>query len=380
MAGAPAPLPGLGTLGRAHVSARVATGADGRRVLLPPGEAVGLSTRAFDPTDLALALSRRAGAPESAAAGLLREAVDQIEARLAITGDARIDGIGVFQRTSSGVRFAAAPEILAAVNRPFEGLTPVEIARPESAIEPAIEPAMPAPVHTPPPPVPAEPPGAVDILLDLIVNEPTEADTPATDAAEALPADVSPAESAFVDDPLPTAAPASEPDASMPDDGDDDPLAPVDDGIAVPFGTDGESLQDRLPPTETGWHPAPLPDSDDTLPEAGSQHAIEDAEVLADAPEPTLPLEPPPLTDAQPFPDPVERRTEPLEVPERSGRTMWAVLYTLAVIMLSCLIAWWAAMERHPRIVSVRPAMEARGAAPVPSATPPADTLRLPRS
>ena len=40
VAGAPAPLPGLGTLGRAHVSARVHTDAGGRRVLMPPGEAV----------------------------------------------------------------------------------------------------------------------------------------------------------------------------------------------------------------------------------------------------------------------------------------------------------------------------------------------------
>ena len=110
LAGAPAPLPGLGTLGRAHVSARVHTGADGGRVLLPPGVAIGLSPAVADPTGLASALVRLSGAPPEASAGALRDAVDQLEARLAITGEARLDGVGVFQRTSSGIRFAAAPD------------------------------------------------------------------------------------------------------------------------------------------------------------------------------------------------------------------------------------------------------------------------------
>ena len=42
LAGRPAPLPGLGTLVRQHVPSRVEERPDGTRVLLPPGETIGL--------------------------------------------------------------------------------------------------------------------------------------------------------------------------------------------------------------------------------------------------------------------------------------------------------------------------------------------------
>ncbi len=401
VAGAPAPLLGLGTLGRAHVSARVHTDADGRRVLLPPGEAVGLSTRAYDPADLTAALARRAGVTEGAAADLLREAVDQIEARLAITGDVRIDGVGAFQRTSGGIRFAPAPEILAAVNRPFEGLAPVGIAPPEAPPAPAAP--TPRPPAVPSPPVPHEPPGAVDILLDLIVNEPSEPAEAeiATPAGAPHPADVSPAESAFADDsPLADAAaiapfaapeaptvaetqeepeaptemledeaPAESPEAvGDADEADEaDPLDPIDDGFAVPFGADGASLRDLLPPTETDWHPAPLPDGDvlDAIPHS----LVEDAEVLTPA------VAPPSLPDAHALPEPADAGSDaaPHEEPAsaepvptepaptesapaaRSARPLWPALYGLLVLALSSLIVWWAVSEQHPRILPARP-------------------------
>ncbi len=395
VAGAPAPLPGLGTLGRAHVSARVHTDADGRRVLLPPGEAVGLSTRAYDPADLAAGLARRSGVPASAAAGLLREAVDQIEARLAITGDARIDGIGVFQRTSGGVRFAPAPEILAAVNRPFEGLAPVEIAAPMAP------PASTAPAsrpHVPPSlPVPDAPPDAVDILLDLIVNEPTEpadqepshpepADLELPRPAEAAhPTDVSPAESAFADDlPLTAAAfiaPFTAPEAptatsaetieasaeALEDLRDEAPVDAdeadsLDEGFAVPFGDGGPPLRDLLPPTETDWHPAPLPDGN-PLNTLSPSPDLEDAEVLLP------PAEPPAIADTHALLEPTDAWTDaaPGEAPvpaepalaTRSTRPLWPALYVLLVLSLSSLVVWWTVSEQHPRIISAGPATPA---------------------
>ncbi len=307
LAGAVAPLPGVGTLVRAHVSARVHVAPDGSRMLLPPGEAIGLSPNAGDPTDLASALVRLSGAPPQTSATALRAALDQFEARLAIVGEARLDGVGLFQRTSGGVRFAPDPDLLAAVNQPFQGLAPVAAVLPPAAAPaaPAPEARVPVPAWNPPPP--DAPPDAVDILLDLIVNEPQE--DPAERApAEGLPttgtqnevfdtanpeitvdpasvedsqADTNPAEALPVatDDAPSTPRPAPEPlrsgaptesafaddEPTGPDPSETEPTYPVptepepdedepDDGepvLAVPFGApgDGADLRDALPPT-----------------------------------------------------------------------------------------------------------------------------------
>ena len=391
LAGAPAPLPGLGTLGRAHVAARVHTAADGSRVLLPPGVALGLSPAAADPTDLAHALVRLSGAPPEAAAAALRDAVDQLDARLAITGEARLGGVGVFQRTSSGLRFAAAADLLAAVNRPFEGLAPVPVAAATGAPPPVPEPPTAPPLPAPLPPVE---PGAVDILLDLIVNEPAEASRDATpeDAKSTTPDAESPASSTFADD------------------GDDDDG----DAVAVPFGVaDGApDLRTTLPPTPPDRDPAYAPDAagwtapDRAVPDPAPRPLdsfgddAEDADVVSvserraasvepEANWPDAPFADAPLVDvalaadgaaglsgaeplfaglaaAPPSPDPTpDAATRDAETPDvvtpdtrpdarpdravapRPARRAWAFLYLATVLALAALVVWWAVEERR---------------------------------
>ncbi len=413
-AGAEAPLPGIGTLACAHISARVRVRPDGQRVMLPPGESVGLLARQSDPTDLAQAVARHAGAAPTAAAGALRTAVDQLDARLAITGDARLDGVGVFQRTSSGVRFAAAPELLAAVNRPYEGLVPVPLA---PADTPAAPPGPVAPLRAVPEPVAPvhdSPPGAVDILLDLIVNEPTEAVPPSA-----------PSQSTFADDPLPApdAAEGAEPiqhgvpdadvvpdepewpataeDAPAPEAGapaeDDEPAE-----IAVPFGD--EPLRDLLPPTPDepdGWQPAPHADVDGGA-RPLDRPTMEEAEQVKDAQtadrddgfddaepglSPDLELaamdasvaggaEPPRTSEPHATPstllddiysgDPPQTVVSPAA---RSAQRGWAFLYAATVLALSALVLYWFMAERRPPVVTpTAPAQPAATARPAPLA------------
>ncbi|HEX8297605.1 MAG TPA: hypothetical protein VF594_00480, partial [Rubricoccaceae bacterium] len=321
-----APLPGIGTLARAHVSARIAVGPGGERVLMPPGEAVRLLPRTSDPTDLAQAFARHIGAPPEAAAPALRDAVDQLDARLAITGDARLGTIGAFQRTSSGIRFAAAPEILAAVNRAYEGLAPVPVAaEAPPAPRPVAPPPPAAPAPVPPAPTgPDEPPGAVDILLDLIVNEPAEAtpppspaqsafveeaDAPAPVQAEAPPSEAEPpprlapppADSAAeilvdepADAPVDVAADVPEHDALA-----DPDVATADEPEATTAEVPNETTEAEETPRDqfvltaeaADWHPAPLAGHAGETAAQPLDHPaddIEDAEVLDASPD--LPL------------------------------------------------------------------------------------------
>ena len=126
VAGADAPLPGLGTLTRHHVPARLQSRPDGSRVLLPPSETIRFSRDASDPSAVAAALARTRGLEADGAAPALRDAVDQLEAIVVATGEARLPGVGLFRRTSSSVLFAADTALLAEVNRPYAGLQPVE--------------------------------------------------------------------------------------------------------------------------------------------------------------------------------------------------------------------------------------------------------------
>ena len=157
LAGRPAPLPGLGTLVRQHVSARVEERADGSRVLLPPGETIGLGPAAADQESLAEAFGRLQSLGADQAPRAYAEAMDQVEARLAATGEVRLPGVGLLRRTSGGVVLGVEADLLAAVNRTYEGLTPVPT----------------VPTVTPPDTPPDTPPGT----------------PPAAGAAEALPAE-----------------------------------------------------------------------------------------------------------------------------------------------------------------------------------------------
>ena len=130
LAGRPAPLPGLGTLVRQHVSARVEERSDGSRLLLPPGETIGLGPAAGDQESLAEAFGRLQGLGADQAPRAYADAMDQVEALLAATGEVRLPGVGLLRRTSGGVVLGVEADLLAAVNRTYEGLTPVRTVPP----------------------------------------------------------------------------------------------------------------------------------------------------------------------------------------------------------------------------------------------------------
>ena len=376
-----APLPGIGTLARAHVSARIQAGADGTRVLLPPGAAVGLSTRAADPTGLAQALVRHTGAPAEAGAGALRDAVDQLEARLAVTGEVRLPGVGAFQRTSGGIRFAADPDLLAAINRPYKGLVPVAVA-PVAVAPVAVAPVAVAPAPAPaveriaeapavraaPRPLPAEESGAVDILLDLIVNEPPEPVEPEPvepEPVEPEPVEpdrtaVGPSESAFVDEEDETTDDRSVSFESLPD------------HTEVPEAATGDTASPRRHAAE--WHAGPAPEATPRPLDTASD-GIEDAEYhvappLAAPPErdePDADLRPDPSSeplidrppehvadprpspgpDVLPVPEQASEASAVREAPPASHRSAWAAFYAALVLVLAALLLWWTLDERR---------------------------------
>ena len=383
--GRAAPLPGLGTLTRAHVSARMSAGPDGTRVLLPPGAAVGLSARVTDPTAIAQALVRHTGAPAEASAAALRDAVDPLEARLAVTGEVRLAGVGAFQRTSGGVRFGADPDLVAAINRPYAGLAPVAVAAVSAPAAEAPEIAEAAPAVSPAPraaprPVPVEESGAVDILLDLIVNEPAEpaeapsAPRPAEPAlAEAAPVTVGPSESAFADDD------AADDAATMDDDRDAsfDDLPDVSPAAATTAEIGAEAPHRHV---AAEWHPGPethaeaaprpldapadgIEDADyevapslaaprepdepgETDEDAGLDLASDEfaSDTLADDPPETAPL---PAPDARPDLEHASELTAVPGPPSAARRRTWAALYTALVLGLAALLLWWTLDERR---------------------------------
>jgi len=177
LAGRPAPLPGLGTLVRHHVAARVEERPGGTRVMLPPGDTIGLAPSAAGEESLATAFARLRGLPAESAAAAYRSAMDQIEARLAVTGEVRLPGVGMLRRTSSGVVLGVEADLLAAVNRTYEGLAPVGAGGPEPKTE------HPAPLPPPPmPPAdaprPPRPPAAPDDPFESVLDTPAVPTTP----------------------------------------------------------------------------------------------------------------------------------------------------------------------------------------------------------
>ncbi|MDT0632922.1 SPOR domain-containing protein [Rubrivirga sp. S365] len=305
--GRPAPLPGLGTLVRQHVSARVEEHADGSRTILPPGETIGLAGADETAEPIAAAFARALGLPPGDAEGALADAVDQVEARLATTGEARLHGIGLLRRTSRGVVLGVESSLLDAVNQAYDGLAPIE-ARPAGGAV-----AEPAPPHddagdasdseadaAPPDASPfdwgEDPPAAEwdddepapeeedadededfsTLDLDDLLPHPPDAapaaappglgwgslappeDAPPADEAaddalgdDALGHGMTEADEADADqDAAPPRTPEAAEDEAAGDEADDETLA-------VPFGVpEGESLADVLPPTPPEHDPA----------------------------------------------------------------------------------------------------------------------------
>ena len=327
IAGRPAPLPGLGTLVRQHVSARVEERADGSRMLLPPGETIGLAPAGAAHESLGEAFGRFCALDDDQAAQGYADAMDQVEARLAATGEVRLPGVGLLRRTSGGVVLGVEADLLAAVNQTYEGLMPVGTAPPEPPSSAATEPAPPTESlfsDSPPddddydvddfedddfgdtdsesdddspaavasgsferaseesplrdlssnPGSPFEPPPATEAA-------PARAQAPAFEPLAMSPAAAAPGQAEITDidlpeDPLfaarPDERPASGPDLSPTDVSfvDDDTLDDdLDDVLAVPFGG-GTGLTEVLAPTPDARAPgpgappsAPSPPSDD---------------------------------------------------------------------------------------------------------------------
>ncbi len=189
LAGRPAPLPGLGTLVRQHVASRIQERADGTRVLMPPGETIGLaSASAAGHESLAVAFGRFLNIDGAQAVQAYRDAMDQVEARLAVTGEVRLPGVGLLRRTSGGVILGVEADLLAVVNRTYEGLAPV-------GAVPSAPPSPPPPPPAPPrPPVPPE----VEVTrvrdLDPMAFEPRAPGETAVEADDDSAADQPPSE------------------------------------------------------------------------------------------------------------------------------------------------------------------------------------------
>jgi hypothetical protein len=241
--GQPAPLPGLGTLVRKHVAARVEERADGTRVMLPPGETIGLDPQARNADSLALPFARLMAISPEAADRSYANAMDQIEAHLAATGEVRLPGVGLLRRTSSGVVLGVEAELLAAVNRTYEGLAPVP-AKPasDSTIHSHPVPGGGAAIDAAPTP-PAPPPA-----IEPSVSNAGTPDPPRPSATPAAPEPPAPEP-----DPEPRVTPPAEPEVVRLADL-DGPIRDVSsDGPADPFRPPAEA---DLEPDDPGdWTP-----------------------------------------------------------------------------------------------------------------------------
>ena len=333
--GRPAPLPGLGTLVRQHVSARVEERPDGSRTLLPPGETIALAEPdgpgGETAESVAAAFGRRRGLAPGEEDAALAEVMDQIEARLAATGEVRLHGVGLLRRTSGGVVLGVESSLLESVNRAYEGLTPIPArpaAPPEAAPPEADDEEPPADEaeadeteteEATPPPGEEPETGGADAADDAddgrAVEEDATPDEPASEDA-GDESDVSSLAALALPDLLPrpgddpAAPPDAEPDAlgsrspvappeapsadrdgddaAPPETADDEPeTAAVDDTLAVPFGLPkGETLSDVLPPTPPDADPAyeePAPQDDDA---PVAEDADTDGEAPVSVPEP----------------------------------------------------------------------------------------------
>ncbi|MEM0961337.1 MAG: hypothetical protein AAGK21_02195, partial [Bacteroidota bacterium] len=228
----PAPLPGLGTLSRQHVSARVEEKPDGTRVLLPPGETITLSETGPGHASLAPSFADIMELPADRAEAEYTRAMDQIEARLAATGEVRLPGVGLLRRTSGGILLGVEADLLAAVNRTYEGLSPVGTGASES---PPAQPPKTSPDATPPAPAapvaPATPPSPA---------EPADASGP-SDESERMPRSPNPASDTSADTNEDAAPGAQQPVPSAPVSPRPVPYEPIAPGTAFSLMAGDES-------------------------------------------------------------------------------------------------------------------------------------------
>ncbi|WP_420457347.1 SPOR domain-containing protein [Rubrivirga sp.] len=275
LAGQPAPLLGLGTLVRQHVAARVEERADGSRVLLPPGETVGLDPEARAEPSLSLPFARLMAISPDVADRFYSEAIDQIEARLAATGEVRLPGVGLLRRTSGGVVLGVEAELLAAVNRRYEGLAPVPTAPLRAPAPDDAEPEPEGRSHPPQeePPLPTEEGQGEGPSPDGHSPEDGEEDSPSEDAtALADPDDLSDPDEADADVAEGTtegADDASTGDSEPPEVEELRPLRDLDSaGLAAPFvpPSPDEGDDETWAPPDPDWTPPAVevvPPSDD---------------------------------------------------------------------------------------------------------------------
>ncbi len=422
LGGGAAVLPGLGTLSRAHVPARVEARPDGSRALLPPSETVRLSAPEGDPTPLAALVVRHLGAPQADPAAALQTVLDHLEARLAATGVAPLAGLGAFERTSGGVRFLPDPALLATFGRPLTGV-------------PAVSQPPPAP---PPPPSDALvdlPPaaGVLGVPVESAADGPAEgreapdglptgdpmsdatASPPNADAQPVLnpepPADPSP-EGLQPVRPLPTPAlvadetPRPVPSA-MPD---ETPSAPQVDEEPRPEPWADDSPPDDSPPDDGVWTaPDPLPPpslgDDDPIEDADFQ-IVEPAPLDAAAFVPTFEIiEPdagddagphsplvetvfPPSGAPVPDPPPVVAPTSPV-LPEPAlgsedsspSVARWLVPLVVIAVLAGIASYWWVYLrgaERQPAAAGASVSTEAAPSAPAPAVPAVPDTMAAP--
>ena len=195
--------------------------------------------------------------------------MDQIEARLAMTGEVRLPGVGLLRRTSGGVVLGVEADLLAAVNRTYEGLRPVGTAPPT----PSARPAAPTQdrAETPPGPAtqdtPATPP-ADDEAAPTMAPPSTPAPEPSaasagpasapSDGPSAPPADSS--EDVDTQTATPSAASSSE----------DGPVRDLSSDASAPFAP--PTSADVEPEFDPAWRPPSVPTEEDAgLSETGTE-------------------------------------------------------------------------------------------------------------
>ena len=259
--GRPAPLPGVGTLVRQHVSARVEEQADGSRVLLPPGETVGLAGPGEAGGSITESFGRYRGLPVAEAQAGLGEAMDQVEALLVATGEARLSGVGVLRRTPGGVAMAVDADLLETINRPYDALGPIaarspappepEGSAPDADDRPAPEAASEDEEPEADPTGPDDEGGAAPDDAPAVLSVADILPHPGDGARPAPPDDVPGWNSLAPSGPSDVDAGGTGPE-------DAGPGGEVDDArLAVPFGAPaGEALADVLPPTPPDRDPS----------------------------------------------------------------------------------------------------------------------------
>ena len=357
LAGQAASMPGIGTLQRERVTARVEPQPDGSSLLLPPSETVAFVPVAASADDgLAARLLQRLGTPSADAASTLRHATDQLEAHLAASGTVHLQGIGTFQRGTTGLAFSADSGLLAAVAQPYEGMAPVSALTTEPA---------------PPPPAPTDASfideETLDDDLDDVLAAPLETSDPSPLRA-VLP--LPPPEDSRPPRPAePSSAPeTSEPPANAPLAATGTPDSPEDEtNVWTPIGSparseppaatppDGLEVSELVTPTPDG------PASADASPDPSDLGWLDDYDADTDGPglsgaaragaaaSPSPDAVPPRQETASPAHKPVLPKPPPIiagpvEPTPKRGVPVW-VWMLVPLLALAALFFWYRSTQ-----------------------------------